>query len=513
MARGDVEERYMIRLGSGERELQTESLNDFTKQGRVEYSMRRRAELLEAVQNLSESLNISGRGERKPDGSPSYTCETAEYFNQHQVVKRVRIFTKSAKSIQDQSDVGEFFPFKIYFNVKNLTFDEAMAHIGKLEAMFNELAEYRPLELLRLQRQRADYLIMKQAKVVAMTCTHAAIARSSLIQLGFEYDNVIIEEAGQMLEIESFIPLLLQRGNLGFDCRLKRVTMLGDHNQLPPVIQNVALARYTNLDQSMFARLIKHEVPCTRLDKQGRARTEIADLYRWRYSDLGDLDDAISDERYTKANAGFHRTLQFVNVEDYEGKGETTPSSYFYQNLGEAEYCVAVFQYMVLIGYSPHKISILTTYNGQKELIKDIVRQRCADGTPLAGVRPGAVATVDQYQGQQNDYVLLSLVRTSAIGHLKDVRRLIVAVSRARLGLYVFGRLETFDAEELQPVFDQANKATEQTTALQLVVGENHPTDRKAQESADKERIFTVEDVEQMGSIVEQMLEELAVTK
>ena len=42
------------------------------------------------------------------------------------------------------------------------------------------------------------------------------------------------------------------------------------------------------------------------------------------------------------------------------------------------------------------------------------------------------VQTVDKYQGQQNDYILLSLVRTRAVGHLRDVRRLVVAMSRSR---------------------------------------------------------------------------------
>ena len=64
------------------------------------------------------------------------------------------------------------------------------------------------------------------------------------------------------------------------------------------------------------------------------------------------------------------------------------------------------------------------------------------------------VTTVDKYQGQQNDYVLLSLVRTRIVGHLRDVRRLVVAMSRARLGLYVFGRKELFgNCYELQATF------------------------------------------------------------
>ena len=75
-----------------------------------------------------------------------------------------------------------------------------------------------------------------------------------------------------------------------------------------------------------------------------------------------------------------------------------------------------------------------TTYNGQKHLIRDVLQQRCA---PFPQFGTCAVSTVDRFQGQQNDFIILSLVRTRAIGHLRDVRRLVVAMSRARLGLYV----------------------------------------------------------------------------
>ena len=66
------------------------------------------------------------------------------------------------------------------------------------------------------------------------------------------------------------------------------------------------------------------------------------------------------------------------------------------------------------------------------------------------------ITTVDRYQGQQNDYIILSLVRTKTVGHLRDVRRLIVAMSRARLGLYVFARVSLFqNCFELRPAFSQ----------------------------------------------------------
>ena len=292
MARGDIDERYLIRLGSGERDLDIDSSHDFTKTGRVAHSLDRRAALLEKVQQLSESLGISGKAERGADGSPSYTCETAKCFNMHYVQKNVEKFRARVYGESGES-VGSVFPFKEYFHldgdaVKSLTLDESKDKIEELNAIFSELAEYRPLEMLRSHRQRTDYLLMKQARIVAMTCTHAAIARSHLIELGFHYDNLVMEEAGQMTEIEAFIPMLLQRGESDESAsalsRLKRVCLIGDHHQLPPVVKNMSFSKYSNLDQSMFSRLVRLGVPYIQLDRQGRARAVIASLYRYVFS-------------------------------------------------------------------------------------------------------------------------------------------------------------------------------------------------------------------------------------
>ena len=68
---------------------------------------------------------------------------------------------------------------------------------------------------------RTNYLGVKEAKIIAMTCTHAALKRKDLVKMGFKYDNIIMEEAAQILEIETFIPLLLQTPQDGHN-RLKR---------------------------------------------------------------------------------------------------------------------------------------------------------------------------------------------------------------------------------------------------------------------------------------------------
>lgn len=84
------------------------------------------------------------------------------------------------------------------------------------------------------------------------------------------------------------------------------------------------------------------------------------------------------------ANPGFAFDYQFIDVPDYLGAGETEPTPYFYQNLGEAEFVVRLYQFMRLIGYPARKISILTTYNGQKHLLRDVINQRCV-GNPAFG--------------------------------------------------------------------------------------------------------------------------------
>lgn len=293
MARGDVDERYLVRLGSGERDLETDSSHDFTKIGRVAFSIQRRGKLLEEVQLLSESLGVSGKAQRGADGSPAYTCEAAEYFKKHQILRQVKFFDREVEKLTGANDVDvtDFFPFAKYFKVAQVTLSQARQFLKRIDNLFEELAEYRPFELLRSQRQRADYLITKQARIVAMTCTHAAIARSNLIELGFEYDNIVMEESGQVLEIETFIPFLLQSGksddSVSGRSRLKRVCLLGDHNQLPPVVKNASFSKFSNLDQSMFSRLIRLGVPYIQLDKQGRARPELMQLYRYVFILLG----------------------------------------------------------------------------------------------------------------------------------------------------------------------------------------------------------------------------------
>ncbi|XP_018395286.1 PREDICTED: intron-binding protein aquarius [Cyphomyrmex costatus] len=476
----DIDERHLLRLGHGEEALETEK--DFSRYGRVNYVLAKRLDLLLEVQRLQESLNVKG--------DVAYTCETAGYFFMYQVSTRWNRFQTRVKQRQHTSEksdlssiIDEEFPFHKFFDnapqplFKRNSYEEdlkiACSCFRYIERIFTQLDEFRAFELLRSGLDRSKYLLVKEAKVIAMTCTHAALKRRELVDMGFKYDNILMEESAQILEIETFIPLLLQNPQDGYN-RLKRWIMIGDHHQLPPVIKNMAFQKYSNMEQSLFARFVRLGVPTVDLDGQGRARPSICNLYNWRYKKLGNLTHVERSPEYLVANAGFLYDFQLVNVEDFNGVGESEPSAYFYQNLAEAEYCVAVFMYMRLLGYPADKISILTTYNGQKHLIRDVINIRCANN-PLIG-RPNKVTTVDKYQGQQNDYILLSLVKTRAVGHLRDARRLVVAMSRARLGLYVFARVSLFkNCFELTPAF---NQLMQKPLKLQLLPQELYPTER-----------------------------------
>uniref|UniRef100_A0A8C5HLF1 RNA helicase aquarius n=1 Tax=Gouania willdenowi TaxID=441366 RepID=A0A8C5HLF1_GOUWI len=495
----DIDERHLLRLGHGEEELETEK--DFSRYGRVNYVLARRLELLKEVGKFQESLGVPG--------DVSYTCETAGYFYLYQVISRweeymSKVNPKQGKKVEVEA-VALHFPFHKYFSsapqpvFKGRSYEEDMdiaegcyRHIKKI---FTQLEEFQAFELLRSGLDRSKYLLVKEAKIIAMTCTHAALKRHDLVELAFKYDNILMEESAQILEIETFIPLLLQNPADGYS-RLKRWIMIGDHHQLPPVIKNMAFQKYSNMEQSLFTRFVRLGVPTVDLDAQGRARASLCNLYNWRYKYLGNLPHVQQLPEFQVPNPGLTFDFQLINVEDFNGVGESEPNPYFYQNLAEAEYSVALFMYMRLLGYPADRVSILTTYNGQKHLIRDVINQRCA-GNPFFG-QPNKVTTVDRFQGQQNDYIILSLVRTKAVGHLRDVRRLVVAMSRARLGLYIFARVSLFqNCFELTPAFNQLT-----ARPLQLHI---RPHEYYNQEDAVRQPDQIVKDMPEMTNLVYNM--------
>ncbi|KAF2672611.1 P-loop containing nucleoside triphosphate hydrolase protein [Microthyrium microscopicum] len=495
----DIDERHLLRLGHGEEELETDA--SYSKYGRVESFLERGSIYLAEVARLAASIEAPGA-----HGS---SCETADYFNQVYIKPAWTKYWDSIRSDDvDVKQIIETFPFLQYFsNTPQPLFPSELSRSAALDIvqgchrhinkMFTELADVRPFEILQRGRDKQNYLLIREARIIAMTSTHAAMRRQEIADLGFHYDNVIMEEAAQITEIENFIPIALQKPKDG-ELPLQRVVLVGDHLQNAPIIQNLAFRQYANLEQSLFLRLIRLGAPSITLDQQGRARPSIAELYHWRYPTLTTLPSVLQSPEFQVANPGFRYDYQFIEVEDYQGKGESEPTPHFIQNLGEAEYSVALYMYMRLLGYPAHKISILTMYAGQRALIRDVLNHRCK-GNPFFGL-PRHVSTVDKFQGEQNDYIILSLTRTSRPGYIRDLRRLTVALSRARLGLYVLGRRAVFESVyELQPAFE---KLFARPIQLAIVTGEVLPCNRGIDDEVDSTPIVSVQ---HLGQYVHEM--------
>jgi intron-binding protein aquarius len=169
----DVDQRHLLRLGSGEQALQSAMSavaggaagdgETFSKQGRVDWSLARRLELLGQIQRLAETLAAPG--------DVGYTCETAEYFYLEHVSGRMARFRREVA--EAGAAVREAFPFAQFFSdtaeplfsgssgaAADLVVAEGcFAHIDKI---FQEITDYRAFELLRTQGHRADYLLTKQ---------------------------------------------------------------------------------------------------------------------------------------------------------------------------------------------------------------------------------------------------------------------------------------------------------------------------------------------------------------
>lgn len=444
----NLKSHQVLRLGSGEEKLLGKDRSQFTAMGRVESINTFRHSLFEKVQQLVICLGLEGKGDFTD------SCDSCLAFYHNHVLPALENCT------------SDNFPFRNFFYEygEKITNESSFLKESELRdacliirQLFEDIRELRPYEIISNARQKANLLLARDAKIVAMTSTYAAMHRKELVDLGFICDNVIIEEVAQMTELDTFLSLSLALGrdsNVGH--ALRRVVLIGDVQQNAPIVQNSSLRVDSQFDQSLFQRLTRLGVPVYTLDVQARARPEIAMLYSWRYPEVEIITNKCV-EVYPMSNAGLKYTFQFINVDDYQGRGETEPTPHMYQNLGEAEYAVGLYQYLRLLGYPAKGITILAAYAGQKALVEDIVRQRCTGSSnrqnDIFGL-PGHVATIDQYQGKENDIVIVSLVRTRAPGHLRDLRRMTVALSRARQGLYVLGRgVLLRSCAELEPVW------------------------------------------------------------
>jgi superfamily I DNA and/or RNA helicase len=133
---------------------------------------------------------------------------------------------------------------------------------------------------------------------------------------------------------------------------------------------------------------------------------------------------------------GLKRNIYFISHRQLENKIDDSTSKI---NMFEVDYLVRLCVYLTKQAYKPSEITVLTMYLGQMSEIK----KKLKTIKSMVGVK---VTTVDNYQGEENEFILLSLVRSNSeqrIGFLEVTNRVCVALSRARKGKLQFFYIES----------------------------------------------------------------------
>ncbi|CAF0927851.1 unnamed protein product [Adineta steineri] len=269
--------------------------------------------------------------------------------------------------------------------------------------------------------QEQDYHILKDSIIVAMTTTGAANHHRILEKL--QSKIVIVEEAAAIFEAHIITAL---------STKCEHLILIGDHVQLKPNPNVYRLGVKYNMDVSLFERLINNNFPNVRLNIQHRMRPEIARLMKHFYDDLEDHISVTTDRAPIR---GIDSNVFFIKHDYIE---TNVPDGSSKQNDFEGNYVIKLAQYLIKQGYESKKITILVMYLGQRQFIAKQVKQI----NLLRGIR---IMVTDNYQGEENDIIILSLVRSNPekdIGFLKTHNRICVALSRARCGLFVIGNMD-----------------------------------------------------------------------
>eukprot|EP01039_Chlorochromonas_danica_P009656 gene9656-10676_t len=326
----------------------------------------------------------------------------------------------------------------------------------------------------RKARANANAVTLRSADVIGATVV-GMTKRLPAIRAAGPF-AILVEEACEVMEATLISALAIES--------LNKVELIGDHRQLPASIsQNWYHFEITvpQLKKSLFERLVEvnrssgqsnANALCSILDVQRRMRPYLADLTRGHYKDLTQIiDHRITKERligdcaYSKNN-DMHGSRLFKQVMEvrssWADRGIQMPcltqNLFFWDILNnsqskpkaglsacnetEAKAVARMVKFMKLCGIPDKSITVLTPYKGQKRLIIEKLREMgCINrGQNSSQQTELIVSTVDRYQGDENDVVILSLVRTRPGNAFVSFRnRFIVATSRARIGFYIVG--------------------------------------------------------------------------
>lgn len=316
-------------------------------------------------------------------------------------------------------------------------------------------------------RERADELELRirnalfdQSRVVACTLVGSA---NQLLQ-GIHFHTLFIDEAAQALEPACWIALR----------KCDRFVLAGDHCQLPPTIKSNA-ARYGGLDKTLMETLAETHPEAVRLLTVQYRMNEALMRFSSEWFYEGKLQ-AAPEVSHRGIMADMDEPLVWVDTagEDNEGQEDFHEqfigASYGRINKAEARLTLAtLIDYAERIGRQRLleeriDIGIISPYKAQVQYLRALLKKN----SYLRPLRKSiTINTVDAFQGQERDVILVSLVRANEageIGFLNDLRRMNVAITRARMKLIILGASTTLCRHKFyKKLYDNCSKLTIQS--------------------------------------------------
>lgn len=296
----------------------------------------------------------------------------------------------------------------------------------KTTARFREvLIEYAHIcTALKTSRAVDDASMIAKEGIDLIGCTTTGLAKYRSLFKAIRPDVLIVEEAAQILEAALTSCLLPS---------LQHLVLVGDHQQLrPSVVVQELMSKHHNLDVSLFERLVLLGNAYHTLMTQRRMIPTLRSIMQLFYHcQINDHVDVLDDAQRPPVPGMGGRHLSWY----HHTWPETRHHGQSYCNLLEARMTAGFTKYLILRGTGPKQITILSYYKGQVEVIERELKSIL----PPHITEDCRVRTVDGFQGEENDVVILSLVRSTNVGFLKDEHRAVVATSRARRAFYVLG--------------------------------------------------------------------------
>lgn len=279
---------------------------------------------------------------------------------------------------------------------------------------------------------RINETLFSEARVIACTLVSSA----NRLLTGKKFGTLFIDEAAQALEAACWIPIR----------KADRVVLAGDHFQLPPTVKSPQALR-EGLGNTLMQAIANNQPDAVSLLKlQYRMNDEIMRFpSEWFY---GGMLQSAPEVKY-RSILDFDTPITWVNTEEMDCNEEFIGESYGRINKPEAELTISQLkEYITKIGRERFlgeriDVGVISPYKAQVQYLRQLIKKD-AFFKPYRQLI--TVNTVDGFQGQERDVILISLVRANKkgeIGFLGDLRRMNVAITRARMKLIILGNAAT----------------------------------------------------------------------